>query len=226
MNDAATAARRRLLPRALLATLVAICLSMGPGMQRATAAEVPVFSDGFESGNLSGYRWVAHSSVQQSIVHTGAWAWRGTNPGGVPSYATRKLSGTGYQEMRVTAYVYLTSHMTSVKLFGVQSSDGRWVEVYVDGRSNRLSLRNNLGGVTTYSSTTVANGSWRKVSLHITAGDGTGTVDVQLDGVPVSGLTLTGQKLGRGPFFEVRLGDVAASAIFDIAVDDVVVTGV
>jgi hypothetical protein len=59
--------------------------------------------------------------------------------------------------------------------------------------------------------------------LHVTAGNGTGTVDVQLDGVPVSGLTLTGQKLVTGPFLEVRLGDVAA--IFDIAVDDVVVTG-
>ena len=120
--------------------------------------------------------------------------------------------------------VHIISHSSSVKLLGFRARGGyRSLDVFVDQR-NRLSLRNNIAGVTTYSSTKVANGSWRKVTLHAMIGDGTGAVDVQLDGATVAGLTLTGQRLGTLPFDDLRMGDLATAAVFDIAIDDVVVT--
>ncbi len=68
------------------------------------AAVTPVFADGFESGTMAGYRDVQHSGPQQAIVHTGGWAYRATNPNGVPSYAYRRLASTD-NELRAGAWV-------------------------------------------------------------------------------------------------------------------------
>jgi hypothetical protein len=181
----------------------------------------PVFSDGFESGGMSGWRVVKHSGVQQSLVHTGSWAWRATNPNGIPSYAYRRLPAS-YNELSVEAWVYLVSRTSSVKLFAVRAWDGyRSLDVYIDQR-NRVSVRNNIGASTIYSTTTMANGGWHKVALHAVIG--TGSFEVSVDDVAVPGLSRTGQNLGGLPFNELRLGDLATAATFDIVVDDVVVS--
>jgi hypothetical protein len=119
--------------------------------------------------------------------------------------------------------VYLVSHQSSVKLFAVRPVGQRSLDVYVDSR-NRVSVRNNIGAVTTYSKTTMASGGWHRVVLHAVAGDGTGRLDVSVDGAAVPGLSLTGQKLGFLPFGEVRLGDTATAATFDLILDDIVVS--
>jgi hypothetical protein len=193
------------------------------GAMTATPAKAAtiVFSDGFESGGLAGYHQVTHSGVQQSVVHTGAWAWRATNPNGQPSYAYHSVASSS--DIRVTAWVNVISRASSVKLFAVRGGRGRSLDVYVDQRS-RVSVRNNIGAVTTYGGTTVGTGGWHQYTLHATVGDGTGTIAVSLDGAPVPGLTLTGQKLGTIPFDEVRLGDLATAAVFDVAIDDIAVS--
>jgi hypothetical protein len=211
--------RRHALVLALLgvASIVAATAAAAPA-----ASPTPVFSDGFESGGMSGYRNVTHSGVEKSLVHTGSWAWRATNPNGAPSYAYHRLPAS-YNEVWVEAWVYLVSHQSSVKLFAVRPVGQRSLDVYVDTR-NRVSVRNNIGAVTTNSKTTMANGGWHHVVLHALAGDGTGRFDVSVDGAAVSGLNLTGQKLGFLPFGELRLGDTATAATFDIVLDDIVVS--
>jgi hypothetical protein len=47
---------------------------------------------------------------------------------------------------------------------------------------------------------------------------------VSVDGTAVPGLSLTGQKLGYLPFGELRLGDTATAATFDIVLDDIAVS--
>ena len=188
----------------------------------AVAAPAPVFSDGFESGGLSGYRAVTHSGVQQALVHTGSWAWRATNPNGAASYAYRRLPGS-YEELWAGAWVYLASHSSSVKLFALRPVGQRSIDVYVDQRS-RVSVRNNIGATTTYGATTLANGGWHRVVLHAKIGAGTGSFGVSVDGVAVPGLDRTGQNVGSIPFGELRLGDTAIAALFDVVIDDVVVS--
>jgi hypothetical protein len=197
---------------------IALVTLVGVGMQPANAATT-VFTDGFETGNLAGYRQVTHCGVQQSVVHSGSWAWRATNNNGQPSYAYRTLPAN-YQNIQVTAWVYIVSHASTVKLFAVRPAYDRSLDVYVDQR-NRVSVRNNIGGVTTYSTTTMAIGGWHQLALHAIIG--TGSVYVSLDGAAVPGLTLTHQNLGSLPFNQLRLGDLATAATFDIAIDDVVV---
>lgn len=188
----------------------------------AAAAPPPVFSDGFESGGLSGYRNVTHSGVQQALVHSGSWAWRATNPNGAPSFAYRRLPGS-YNELWVSAWVYLASRSSTVKLFAIRPVGQRSIDAYVDQRG-RVSVRNNIGATTTYGTTTMANGSWHRVVLHARIGAGTGSFGVTVDGVAVPGLDRTGQNVGSLAFGELRLGDTATAATFDLIVDDVVVS--
>jgi hypothetical protein len=221
--------------RSIVTVVAVVAISMIGGSP--VFADVPagalVYSDGFESGTLSpvsplgkycvpGYRDVTHSGVEQQIVHSGAWAWRATNPNGVPSYAYRRL-GCSYNELWVGAWVYLASHSSTVKLFALRPVGQRSIDVYVDQR-NRVSVRNNIGATTTYGTTTMANGQWHRVVLHARIGTGTGSFDVTMDGVPVPGLIRTGQDVGFIPFAEVRLGDLAVAATFDLVLDDVVVS--
>lgn len=188
----------------------------------AVPASALVFSDGFESGGLSGYRNVTHSGVQQALVNTGSWAWRGTNPNGVPSYAYRRLSGS-YNELWIGGSVYIASHASSVKLMAMRPVGQRSIDVYVD-QTNRVSVRNNIGATTTYGTTKLANGGWHRIVLHAKVGNGTGSFDVSVDGVAVSGLSRTGQNVGSLAFGEVRLGDIAVAATFDVAIDDLAVS--
>jgi hypothetical protein len=186
------------------------------------AALTPVFADGFESGALAGYRDVQHSGPQQAIVHSGAWAYRATNPNGVPSYAYRRLASSS-TELWASAWVNVVSRGSSVKLFALRPAGQRSIDVYTD-QKGRVSVRNNIGATTTYGTTTLATGGWHRVVLHAAIGATTGRFDVTVDGAAVPGLTLTGQNVGTLPFGELRLGDTATAATFDIVLDDVAVS--
>ena len=88
------------------------------------------------------------------------------------------------------------SRSTSASLFGFRTASGAsLVNVYIDA-SGRLSLRNNIGSVTSYSTSTIAAGSWHRVTLHAGVNGSSSSLDVGLDGVAVSGLSLTGHNLG------------------------------
>jgi hypothetical protein len=196
---------------------------------------------------LPGYRDVQHSGVQQEIVHTGSWAFRATNAGDLcqlpatlihkcrGSYAYYRLPGS-YNELWAGGWVNIVSRVGTVKLFGLRTGwSGSSIEVYLD-QHGRVSVRNNLATLpfgyappchaqcTFYGATTMATGEWHRIVLHAKVGNGTGSFDVTVDGVPVPGLTRTGQQVGDSPLGELRLGDLAVLAQFDIAIDDVVVS--
>lgn len=185
-------------------------------------AATPVFADGFETGTMAGYRAVTHSGAQQAIVHAGSWAYRATNPNGIPSYAYRRLTTTA-PELWAGAWVYMASRGSSVKLLALRPAAQRSIDVYVDAKG-RVAVRNNIGATTTHGTTTVATGGWHRVVLHAAIGAGTGRFDVTVDGTAVPGLSLSGQNVGSLPFGELRLGDTATAATFDIVLDDVAVS--
>jgi chitodextrinase len=183
-----------------------------------------VFSDGFESGDLS--RWTAvvgapQMTVQSSLRYAGAWAARQTSTG-TATYAYKTLPA-GYAELTATAWVYVASRSTSATLFGFQKSTGASiVNVYVD-TNGRVSLRNNAGSVTTYSSTQLPNGSWHQITLHAVVNGTASSVDVTMDGASVPGLTLTGQNLGTSPIARLQLGETSTGRTYDVALDAVAV---
>ena len=179
-----------------------------------------VFADDFESGGLAG--WTSNTGVTavSTGAHGGTWAARETSTGAATS-AYKTLSST-YNELWLQSWVYLTSQSTSVNLVGFSKATGASiVNVYLDG-TGRVSLRNNQGMVTTYGTSKVAPGAWHRVVLHAVVNGTSSSLDASLDGVPVPGLTLTGQNLGTTPIGRIQLGDTSTARTYDVLLDDVV----
>ncbi|GAA4244960.1 fibronectin type III domain-containing protein [Dactylosporangium darangshiense] len=187
-----------------------------------TQLQGSVFYDGFETGDLGQWSPVSGLTVQGSIAHTGTNAARASGAGAV-SYAYTTLSNT-YQELWMQGWVFVASRETSVNLLGFRTSTGSSiVNVYIDA-SGRLSLRNNVGGTTTYGSTVVSPGAWHQVVLHAAVNGAASTVDVTLDGVAVPGLTLTGQNLGTAQICRLQIGESTAGRTYDVVLDDITVS--
>jgi chitodextrinase len=180
-----------------------------------------VVSDGFETGNLSGWSTVSGLTVGTGLTHAGTYGARSTS-NGIATYAYRTLPAT-YGDLWAQSWVYVASRSTSANLFGYRSTSGASiVNLYLD-TTGRVALRNNIGGVTTYSNLTVSAGAWHRFVLHVIMNGTASSVDVTLDGVTVPGLTLTGQDFGTNLISKLQLGETATGRTYDIAFDDVAV---
>jgi hypothetical protein len=182
-----------------------------------------LFTDGFESGDLSQWTSVTGNiKAQSSLVHTGTYAAEETSTGS-GTYARKTLGGS-YSELWAQAWVDVVSHSTSGAFFSFRTSSGSSiVYVYVNS-SGKLALRNDVGNVTTYSTTSMPTGGWHLVTLHALVNGASSSLDVSLDGTQVPDLTLTGQNLGTSPIAMLQLGDSNTGRTYDIALDNVVVS--
>ena len=181
-----------------------------------------MFSDGFESGDLSAWTTVSGLGAQNAIAHTGTYAARGTSTG-TATYAYKTLASSA-GELWAQGWVYVASRSTSANLFGFRTSTGASiVNLYVD-TNGRISLRNNVGAVTTYSTTQMPLGSWHRLVLHALVNGTSSSVDVTMDGTTVPGLSLTGQDFGTTLISKLQLGETATGRTYDIVLDDVAVS--
>jgi chitodextrinase len=195
----------------------------GSSTQVTTPSGSSLFSDGFESGDLSHWTSVSGTiAAQSALAHAGTYAAEETSTGS-GTYARKTLGGS-YTELWAQAWVYVVSHSTSGAFFSFRTSSGSSiVYVYVNS-AGKLSLRNDVGGVTTYSTTAMPTGSWHLVTLHALINGASSSVDVSLDGTQVPDLTLTGQNLGTNPIAMLQLGDNNTGRTYDIALDEVEVS--
>jgi chitodextrinase len=196
--------------------------STGGTLSVTTQVGGSVFYDGLESGDLSQWTTVSGDlAAQSSFVHTGTYAARETSTGAA-SYAYKTLPA-GYPELWAQAWVYVSTRGTSANLFGFRTSGGASiVNAYLDA-AGRLSLRNNIGGVTSYGTATVPAGGWHRVVLHALVAGAASSVDVTLDGQG-AGLNLTGQNLGTNLIAKLQLGETATGRGYDITLDDIAVS--
>jgi chitodextrinase len=189
-----------------------------PGATAAT--DTPVFTDGFESGNLSQWTGSSGTTVQQQTTYAGSWAARATTVG-TPAYAYKNLStplselyyeGSFQAISQGTANVSIVRFRTAanVPLFGIfRLSNGK------------LSYFNGVTGRAT-SGPRVSTGSWHKLKVHILVNGTSSLVEVWLDGTKV--ITKNAESLGTTGVGRVYIGDPATGHTFDYAYDDEVVS--
>jgi chitodextrinase len=184
-----------------------------------TPAPGTLFSDGFETGDLS--QWTTNSGMtaETAHAHTGAYGAEESSTGAT-TYAYKTLPGS-YTELWATAWVYVVSRSTSANLIGFRGSNGGSIINLYLSQTGKLALRNNVSGVTTTSTASMPSGSWHQVVLHALVNGSSGSVDVSLDGTAVSGLSLTGQNLGTNPITSLQLGDNTGARTYDIDFDDI-----
>jgi chitodextrinase len=189
-----------------------------PGTTSAMT-HVPIFSNGFESGNLSSWSTVGGLTVDGANPHTGTFS---AHASVTPAYAKRVLPGT-YSDGYFRTYFYLASgYATQVNVMRYRTSaDGSLGYLYVSSAGS-LGMRNDVGVVNTASTTSVSSNTWHSLEFHLTVNGTASATEVRLDGTLVPALSFAGQNWGTTNIGKVQIGEVASGKSYDLAFDDVV----
>jgi len=214
--------RVRALVAIFSASLIAAAVAAVSGSAGASASSAtPVFSDGFESGNLS--QWTASSglSVQQQVTYAGSWAARGTTTG-TPAYAYKTLGSTVselYYDGRFDAISQGAT--TSASLVRFRTASAGAILTILRRSDGKLAYFNEVTGVTTVGPA-VSAGAWHELEVHVLINGTSSLVELWLDGTKISALSKT-DSLGTTPVGRVYIGDPASGRTFDYAFDNEVV---
>jgi acid phosphatase len=193
------------------------------------AGGTTLFSDGFESGNLSAWSTVATGGdgtavVQGTVVKTGAFAAQLTESGSTGSLGyARQRFGVPRTDVTASGDFQVTAEGTggnNVPLLRFYDSVGsRLVSVY------RLNLSKNQlgvsfgGGFFTTTGTLPLN-TWGQISLHVvSAAPGASTIEVKLNGTLIYRTTTA----TIGPSSQVQIGNETARQAGSAIADNVTV---
>ena len=180
---------------------------------------LPVFTDGFETGNLSAWTSTAGLTVQGTLTHAGAFAAQANTTNG-NTYAKKTLPTT-YADGYSRIWFNLQSTSSQVNLLRHRTAaDGSLAYVFLSP-TGALGVRNDIAAATTTSSTVVAPGGWHQLELHTLVNGTASVIEVWLDGVRVDSLSSSTANLGTTPIGKVQIGEVQAGRTYNVATDDV-----
>ena len=149
---------------------------------------VPLFTDGFESGDLTG--WTnAGMVVQGTEVSGGSFAARATTTTAA-DWAWHPITAQTNVYYRLKFNI-VSQGANSVYLMKVRTATGTSIGgLYVDS-SGRLSYRNDAGAVTVVSPKTVSRAAWHELQVHYVINGLSGQIETWLDGAKVTELSKT-----------------------------------
>jgi hypothetical protein len=209
-------------PIAALALSVLLLLTVvGLGSTVAVqAATVPVFGDGFESGNLQAWTTSKGILAEQTLVSSGSWASRAATVK-APGYASKTLSPSRI-EVSFSARVNLQSVGSTVTLLRMRPAGGAGIVSLKVNKSGKLLLRNEIAATTRTSATVLPRDAWHSLALHVVVNGSSSLLEVSLDGGLVTDLSGT-SSLGTGQIGRLQIGNTGAGTM-DVAFDDVEAT--
>ena len=179
-----------------------------------------MFSDGFETGNLSQWTSSGGLVVQSSLKHSGTWAAQGTTTTGA-TYA-KKLLSTTYTDGYFRSYVYLAAGYTSqVNVLRYRTAADASLGYLFVTTTGKLALRNDVGAVTTTSLTSFTSGAWHSLELRLVVNGTSSSTEVWLDNTRINDLSLTNQNWGTTPIGKVQIGEVITGRTYSVTFDDV-----
>jgi hypothetical protein len=179
----------------------------------------PLFSDDFETGDLSKWSGASGLVVQSAVVSSGAFAARATTTGS-PAYAFRTF-GTSNSALYYRLRFNIQSQAaTSMYLLRMRAAPNSPIMGLYVGSTGILCYRNEFALVNTCSTVSPSKGAWHTALVHVIVNASASTVEVWLDGTKLISKT---DNLGTGGVGRIELGDSASGKTFDVALDDVVV---
>ncbi len=194
--------------------------SLSTSVSAATSGSV--FSDGFETGNLSNWTTSNGLAIESASVHNGTAAAE-ANALGSSAYAKAFLSNT-YGDVYLREYVNLINSSNQVSILRLRDQNGASIGYLYLTAGGKLGLHNDVAGTNLSSSESVAAGSgWHAIEIHLAINGNSSSADVWLDGVAVPELTGTGN-WGTAPVGQIQIGDTS-SGTYDIVYDDVAFDG-
>src|SRR5439155_18730892 len=142
-----------------------------------------VFSDGFESGDLSAWTSSTGMTVGTAERYSGARGGRATSTGSA-AYAYFKLPVSRPEVFVRERFKVLSHGATSVNLLRFRTSGGTALATVSTSSADKLALRNDVSATTTTSTTTVSTGKWHEVQVRLLAAGAASRAQVYLDGTP------------------------------------------
>jgi hypothetical protein len=191
---------------------------MTPTHTPTAGAHIPVFSDGFESGNLASWTTNVGLTVQTTLVHSGTYAAQGNTTNGA-TYAKKTLPNT-YSEGYARIYFNLVSYSNQVNLLRYRTSADVSIGYLFVSTSGKLGLRNDVSATTLTSATSVGSG-WHTLEFHVVINDASSTTEVWLDGTRINDLSIT-TNLGTNPIGRLQIGEVMSGRTYNVIFDEVV----
>jgi hypothetical protein len=179
---------------------------------------LPVFSDGFESGNMSAWTTNGGLTVQSTLVHGGNFAAQGNTTIGA-TYAKKTLP-TSYSEGYARIYFNIASMSSQVNLLRYRTATDVSMTYLFVNTSGKLSLRNDIAAITIASTTPVSSG-WHALEFHVLSNGASSITEVWLDGVRINDLSVT-TDLGTNLIGKVQIGEVQGGRIYNLLFDDVI----
>jgi large repetitive protein len=161
--------------------------------------------------------------TQQQEVYAGSWAARGTSTGAA-TWAYRQLDSTYtqlYYRIRFKVISQAASSNSTVYLLKFRTPTGVSILGLYRSPTGSLGYRNDIAGVATASTTTVATGIWHEVQVRVLINGSSSETETWLDGVRIAALSKTenfGTAAGVG---RIQIGENSTGRVYDVAFDDV-----
>ena len=186
-----------------------------------TAQPSVLFSDGFESGDMSHWTIVQGLTVQNQQVASGTCAARGTTSGGGATYARKQLSTTQGDLYYRIRFKILSRGANTVNLMKFRTATDTSIASISVSNAGYLAYRNDVVGSSVNSALAVSGGSWQTLQVHLKIAGTSSQIAVWFNDAPVSALTRT-DAFGANPVGRLQLGENTSGLTYDIAFDDVV----
>jgi chitodextrinase len=186
-----------------------------------TLPHQPLFSDGFETGDLTRWTSATGMTAAQGDAFAGRWTGRAHSiDQGASAYKQlRRSESELYTKLR---FKLDSASAGSVALLRYRTgAAGAVVRLFIT-QAGYLGIRNDVTGASVTSTTRASLGRWHTVQLHARTDATAGQVDVTLDGAQVADLTSTAP-LGSVPVGRVQIGDDGLGKTYDLSFDDVTV---
>jgi hypothetical protein len=184
----------------------------------ATVTPFGLFNDGFESGNTAGWTFATNLVAQPQEVFSGSYAVRGTS-NGLPTHAYKQLTAA-QNELYYRIQFKIISQTQTMNLLKFRTANGLSLFAVFVSNTGILGSRNDVMGVSTFSTTPVSKGVWHELEAHISINGSASQAEVWLDGNPVAALSKA-EAFGTNPVGRIQLGENATGLQFDVVYDDV-----
>ncbi|HET6771355.1 MAG TPA: right-handed parallel beta-helix repeat-containing protein, partial [Actinomycetota bacterium] len=182
----------------------------------------PLFTDDFETGDLS--KWTGNTGLvaQQQEVFAGTWAARGTTTG-ASTWAYKSLGTTHtelYYRIRFKVMSQGAEPTNTVNLLKLRTATGTAIFGLYRNPAGNLGYRNEVAPVSTTSSTPVSTGVWHEVQVRVRINGASGETETWFDGVRIAALSKT-EDFGTTPIGRIQIGENSTGRNFDVAFDEV-----
>ena len=187
-----------------------------PASVTTPAAATPIFADGFETGDMSAWTTPAGLVAESSTANSGGFGAEGSTTAGA-TYAKGTLPSTYLDAYAKVAFKVnsQSSQMTLLRLRDTSAGLNGGLVALTSG--GKLQFKDAAGNPTT-SAVTPSQSAWHVLELHLSITNG--VVEVWLDGMAVSDLTLSGANLGTQPMGTLQIGETNATGTWDVFFDD------